>query len=219
MATQLIIPLFPLPLTVFPGEELPLHIFEERYKLMIGLCLDRGPNALIGVTFVDSGTMADIGCAVSIERILERYPDGRLDITTRGRARFIMRELIERHAYAEARVELFEDPPEADSSSDMDRSAQSRHELRERVVALHTRFTELTSGKPVMHDYRLTDLLSFTLAVDAGLPHTLRQKLLEMLSEKSRLEFLADYFQKANEDISKRREIRQTVGTNGFLKH
>lgn len=209
MSQQVIIPLFPLPVTVFPGEELPLHIFEERYKLMVGLCLERGPQSMFGISYVEKGTMADIGCAVSVERVLERYPDGRLDIRARGRQRYILREFLERQSFAEARVDFFEDAADE----------EAHYELRERVVALHTRFTELTSGKPVMHDYSMSADVSFALASDAGLPHPIRQQLLEMLSEKARLDFLATYFQKANEDISTRREIREKAGSNGHLKH
>jgi Lon protease-like protein len=79
------IPLFPLEVVLFPGAALPLHIFESRYKEMIGECL-AGKSAF-GVVRAQREGLAVIGCTAEIIRILEKYPDGRLDILCQGSQR------------------------------------------------------------------------------------------------------------------------------------
>ena len=76
------ISLFPLDVVLFPGAPLPLHIFEERYKEMIGLCLQQ--QSSFGVVRAQSEGLAIIGCTARIEQVLERMDDGRLNILTRG---------------------------------------------------------------------------------------------------------------------------------------
>lgn len=204
-----IIPLFPLPIIIFPDERLPLHIFEPRYKLMIQRCLKLGQDARFGVSFVEEDRIADIGCTAAIDGIITEYSDGRYDISARGGERFCIKNILDRAEYLEAEVEYLSDPE----------NERVEVQLRDRVFALHARFTELTSGRPVMHDYSHAAVVSFSLASDAGLPNQLRQQLLEMIGEGKRLAFLAQHFQKMNEEISSKHEVREKVGSNGFLKH
>src|SRR5262249_5671423 len=81
-----IIPLFPLELFLFPGIPLPLHIFEPRYKEMVGECLDK--KAPFGIVRARDDQMAQVGCSAKIVDVLKRYDDGRLDIMTEGVRRF-----------------------------------------------------------------------------------------------------------------------------------
>ena len=100
------IPLFPLGLVLLPQNPLPLHIFEERYKLMIGECL--AENRDFGIVFFDAADIRTVGCTARILKVLKRYHDGRLDILTRGQNRFRIKELREEKAYLEARVTFFD---------------------------------------------------------------------------------------------------------------
>src|SRR5881396_2113985 len=86
MQHGLLLPLFPLHVVLFPGGVLPLHIFEERYKEMIGEAIRN--KAEFGVMLATSGGIANIGCSAVVEQVIKDYPDGRQDILTRGKRRF-----------------------------------------------------------------------------------------------------------------------------------
>jgi Lon protease-like protein len=81
-----LLPLFPLDLVLLPGTPLPLHIFEPRYTEMISECLDRSQH--FGVIRGEDQELAEIGCTAEILTVTQKYPDGRMDIVTEGRARF-----------------------------------------------------------------------------------------------------------------------------------
>lgn len=103
-----IMPLFPLPVVLFPGAELPLHIFEERYKLMIGKVLD--DQAPFGVVFWDgeSTSVAETGCTATISDV-KKFDDGRMNLMTTGERRFKIVDVIQEQPYIVATVEFLED--------------------------------------------------------------------------------------------------------------
>ena len=75
-------PLFPLGLVLLPGEAVPLHIFEERYKVMIGECLEEGRE--FGIIWLADDALKDVGCSARITHVLERFDDGRMNIIVEG---------------------------------------------------------------------------------------------------------------------------------------
>src|SRR4030095_8606134 len=102
MSSQLL-PLFPLQLVVFPRTQMPLHIFEERYKEMIGDAMR--DNTEFGIVLAKEDGIVNAGCTVVVERVLKQYPDGRLDIMTAGRRRFEVVTLNEEKEYLRGEVE------------------------------------------------------------------------------------------------------------------
>jgi Lon protease-like protein len=102
-----LIPLFPLQLVVFPRTHLPLHIFEERYKEMVGDAIR--DNSEFGVVLAKENGILNAGCTVIVEKVLEMYPDGRMDILTCGQRRFEIVSLNEERDYLQAEVEFFDD--------------------------------------------------------------------------------------------------------------
>ena len=76
------LPLFPLPLVLLPGEVLPLHIFEPRYRELVARCL-AGPEPFCVVHADDDG-MREVGCLASGLEVVERFDDGRLSIVVSG---------------------------------------------------------------------------------------------------------------------------------------
>ncbi len=78
--------LFPLNLVALPYKMIPLHIFEERYKKMINDCIDKKED--FGILYQNKESQSKIGCSVSIEKIINRYPDGRMDLIVRGKRIF-----------------------------------------------------------------------------------------------------------------------------------
>jgi Lon protease-like protein len=104
MANSLL-PLFPLPLVLLPATAVPLHIFEDRYKQMMGELGRSGGE--FGMVLAKDGGIVSIGCTAVVERVLKRYPDGRMDIVVVGRRRFRIESLNEDKPYLQAEFELF----------------------------------------------------------------------------------------------------------------
>ena len=104
------LPLFPLRVVLLPGEFLPLHIFEERYKLMIEQC--REEDRPFGVVLADEKGVRNFGCSARIVKVMEEFPDGRMNILTRGEGRFRILHTNDDRPYLTADVEFFDDRPE-----------------------------------------------------------------------------------------------------------
>src|SRR5215212_7167258 len=102
-----LIPLFPLNVVVFPRTRLPLHIFEERYKEMVGHAIR--DDSEFGIVLAKQDGIVNAGCTVAVEKVLEMYPDGRMDIQTVGRRRFEIVGLNEEKEYLQGEVNFFDD--------------------------------------------------------------------------------------------------------------
>ena len=102
-------PLFPLPVVLLPSEVVPLHIFEERYKTMIALCLDEGSE--FGIVWLSDDGLKEIGCTAQVAEVLERMEDGRMNILVRGGSPFRLLERQEDHVYPAGTIELLDDGP------------------------------------------------------------------------------------------------------------
>ena len=124
------IPLFPLEVVLFPGAVLPLHIFEERYKEMISICL--AEKLTFGVVCAQREGLAVVGCTAEIVRVLQRYPDDRLDILCQGIKRFEIENLDNSRNYLQAEVDFFSDNGEL-----------ATRPKREECIALHFEVLEL----------------------------------------------------------------------------
>ncbi len=109
-----LLPLFPLQVVLLPGSPLPLHIFEDRYKEMIGEVLR--DKLEFGVVLASEKGIVNTGCTATIDRVLKEYPDGRLDILARGRRRFEVLLLNDERSFLRGAVEFFDDD-EPDSSA------------------------------------------------------------------------------------------------------
>jgi Lon protease-like protein len=198
-----LIPLFPLQVVVFPKTPLPLHIFEERYKEMVGHAVRE--NSEFGVVLAKEDGIVNAGCTVTVEKVLHMYPDGRMDVMTRGLRRFEVVSLNQDKSYLQAEVTFFDDedfvPPPG--------------ELRDQALVHYKALNEI--GAPGQQDEPdpADPQLSFHLA--QGLPDLdFLNGLLRQRSETGRLKqlnrYLADY-------IPRRRTIehvKEIAPTNGF---
>src|ERR1051325_7621285 len=101
-----LLPLFPLSLVVFPRTRLPLHIFEERYKEMIGDAIR--DESEFGIVLAKKDGIVNAGCTVKVEKVMQMYPDGRMDIMARGERRFELEGLNEEKDYLRADVNFFD---------------------------------------------------------------------------------------------------------------
>ena len=111
------IPIFPLPLVLLPGEKLPLHIFEEKYKKMIEHCLKN--NQQFGIVNSKNKDLLTIGCTASIEQLIgsDQYGNGEYDIFVTGVERFIVKSYNNSEIYKQAYVKTWKDLDETINST------------------------------------------------------------------------------------------------------
>ena len=198
-----LIPLFPLQVVVFPRTALPLHIFEERYKEMVGNAIR--DNSEFGVVLAREEGIVNAGCTVVVEKLLQMHPDGRMDILTRGRRRFEISALNEEKPYLQAEVEFFDD----------DDFAPTPGELREQALSHFHELTEIS--EPAEHQSPNLDdpQLSFQLA--QSLPDLdFLNSLLRHRSETVRLKQLNHFLDAYIPRQRTIHRVRQLAPTNGF---
>ncbi len=200
-----LLPLFPLETVLLPHCELRLHIFEERYKEMIGECLERGEE--FGVVQARGGGLMRIGCTASIEEVLRKYEDGRMDIVTVGRRRFALQEVTGGRSFLRGTAVFFTDLDETPPDSSLVLEAVEAWLELARVKGLETGTPD--TGHPQ---------LSFLLADISGDLH-FRQRLLEMQSERERLAAARDHFRRQVEKEKIRAAMEKVVRSNGHGRH
>lgn len=206
------IPIFPLPCVVFPGEPFSLHVFEEKYKLLIRQCLEneeKGMDAAFGITCSNEEKTFLSGCTVTIEQVLKTYKDGRLDILTRGQQRYTTLEVLSKTPFPTALVEFFDDTDDV-SSADPNTTNQA--------ITLHSKLLEVAQGSPQMVQPPEHQPVSFFLAHSAGLELEQRQTLLDSRSEQERLEYLVNYYRTILPLAQNQQEIKARVMLNGHLR-
>jgi Lon protease-like protein len=198
-----LLPLFPLEVVLFPGNPLPLHIFEPRYKEMIGECLAN--QTQFGVIRAAEQGIAEVGCAAEIISVTKKYEDGRLDLVAEGRRRFEVLELNEERSFLRAEV-LFVP----------DESGAVVEEEKARAVRLHHDILTLAGA---VQDLSGADqsALSFHLAGSLPLDLDFKQKLLAMRSEAERIQILADYFDRLLPGLRRAATARERAGGNGHV--
>ena len=203
------IPLFPLGVNVVPDMSLPLHIFEERYKLMISECIAQ--DKAFGIVLFDGQYLHTVGCMARITEVTKRYEDGRMDIMTRGRQRFIIQKVITEKPYMEAYVSFFED---ADTTF--------RDDLKPLVEKARDLLKELSHLDQLTEDIYLpaqsTPLkLSFAIAALEGFTVDERQRFLEMTSTAERIKKGVEALSRLVQRSRLTNEIREIIGGNGNL--
>jgi ATP-dependent Lon protease len=201
MGDGALLPLFPLPVVLLPGAALPLHIFEERYRLMVGEAAR--DHSEFGVILVQDGKLSTAGCTAVVESVVKQYDDGRFDVATTGRRRYQTLSLDQTKAYLQARVEFFEDE---------DASPPDAARLK-RVVRLGRRVVRmLRSSWP---DLAKTTQPSFVIANHLPLDFAFKQQLLVQRSENERLEALADHLGDLSQRLETIQRTQQVARTNG----
>jgi Lon protease-like protein len=198
-----LLPLFPLDVVLFPGTPLPLHIFEPRYKEMIGECL--ASHSPFGMIRVQEQRIAEIGCTAEIVSVTKKYPDGRLDIVTEGRNRFEVLQLNQERPFLRGEILLISDEPGKPASEETARAIQ----LHADILALAGAVQDLSAA-----DH---SILSFYLAGSLPLDLDFKQKLLELRSEKIRIATLVEYLDAILPKIRRASRARTASGGNGHV--
>lgn len=190
--SEVVVPLFPLGVVLFPGMVLPLHIFEPRYRDMVRVCVDE--HRLFGVLLANDGPLpcavGDIGTLAAIQEC-QAMPDGRYNIVTVGVSRFRVLELIETESYLQARVETLPDT----TAMDDDRGVREAFLTYLKTLADLTD-TPLSEPELAVDPGHLSYHVASTLPVD--LP--VKQRLLE-LETPERLARERDLLEEETEDV------------------
>jgi Lon protease-like protein len=176
-------PLFPLNLVVLPGEIVPLHIFEERYKTMIGECLAHQQE--FGIVWLADDGLREIGCACRIDRVLERTEDGRMNLLTRGTRPFRILERQSQLAYPAGVVEFLAD---RDEPVDPNLLGEAHHAYAELVRRATDRDPETKE---------LADMAAYEMAATVDFGLEAKQGLLDLRAENARLRLVTRLFRAA----------------------
>ncbi|HWP83606.1 MAG TPA: LON peptidase substrate-binding domain-containing protein [Terriglobia bacterium] len=203
-----LLPLFPLKVVLFPRTEIPLHIFEERYKEMIGECLANRTE--FGIVLVLEEGLASTGCTAVVSEVIRRFEDGRMDILVRGQRRFELSGLDQERSYLRGDAEFFEDEDEPLAPDDARREQALR--LYERAAAqLAGSQSQEAADLPAVDDPELSFQIASRLPVDL----VFRQTLLQLRSEAVRLERVIAYLQKLALRLTRSVEVQARAGANG----
>jgi len=201
------LPLFDLPIVLLPGELVPLHIFEERYKAMIDHCLERDEPFGVVLSDEDEGAHA-IGCTAEVTEVLERFDDGRLNIVVAGRVPFRVLDRHETELFPAGVVEpidLGDEPLETDVDAKK-RAMTAFADLAREAAEDPDAVVELPEGD------------SYDIAGRITLPPETKQKLLETRSEAERMRILARALEAVLQAVGRSRKIAEAAQSNGHAR-
>jgi len=197
------LPIFELPLVLLPGELLPLHIFEERYKRMIARCLE--DSEPFGIVFRDDdGGARRIGCEARVTEVTERFDDGRLNIIVTGERPFRVLDRFEASDYPVGEVE----PVDAGPTGEDDTGAAGE------ARAAFAQLVRRVGGEPP-DEAELESFDSYGIAARVELPADTKQQLLEQRSEPERMRTLAAALNALVDAVARSREIAERAKVNG----
>ncbi|MBA3375547.1 MAG: LON peptidase substrate-binding domain-containing protein [Actinobacteria bacterium] len=196
--------LFPLGLVLLPTEQVPLHIFEERYKDLIGECLD--DNSEFGLVYADESGIREIGTRAAVLDVLTRFEDGRMNILIEGRDRFKLLDLTSGRSFQTGDIASIEDVDDSADASTV-----------ERARALFGRLRDLTSSEIEVPDADAPQL-SFLLAGRVELAAEAKLELLAETSEKVRLERVCELLEEATVAVERQRHAAERAATNGKVE-
>lgn len=197
------IPLFPLEVVLFPGTPLPLHIFEPRYKLMVGRCLEK--RTVFGVILSRSQGIASVGCTAEIIKLVKKYEDGRMDILAMGQSAYRVVEVFEDQPCLEAAVEYLEEGP-----------VPCRAETQQKLWQLFEQCHVLVYGRaPESREASAGPSITFHIASELPLDLEYKQELLELRSESERQTRLLERLQQWLPELTHLERVRGKAGGNG----
>ncbi|MBA3808603.1 MAG: LON peptidase substrate-binding domain-containing protein [Solirubrobacterales bacterium] len=203
-------PLFPLGIVALPHESIPLHIFEDRYRRMIERCLAAEQGALeqeFGIVWLSQEELKPIGCACTIEEVLERLEDGRLNILVRGTRPFRLLQRQDELPFPAGVVEFLHD--ERPEELDREAAGAARELYRELVREATDRELEAPE---------LERLDSYSMAATVEFAVEAKQELLELRSENARLRLLAELLQSALERLDLVERAQARALSNGKVR-
>jgi Lon protease-like protein len=196
--------LFPLELVLLPSERVPLHVFEDRYRELVGESIAEGIE--FGVILEDGDGLRQVGTHTGVIELVHTFDDGRMNVLVEGRGRFRIVEETGGRSYRTAEVEPLEDAvDEEPSAEEAERTLEAFRRLATIAEADEVDVPTLGGGTP----------LSFQLAARVDFGTVLKQELLELRSERARLDRLVDLLGQAAGALAREREVRERASGNG----
>ncbi len=206
MTTSSELGLFPLGLVLLPGEHLPLHIFEPRYRELVADCvLEDRPFVLALAT--DDG-VARIGCTARFAELTRRFADGRLNITVDGIDRVEIVAQTQGHGYLSAEVQALPDEPDTPDPT-----------LTDTVRQRFARLTAQVTGSELPIDSLPDVPLSYQVAGAIDVDAVIKQNLLETRLESVRLALVNDVLEAALTGLNRQEIAAERAPTNGKVQH
>jgi Lon protease-like protein len=204
-------PLFPLGMVLLPSEVVPLHIFEERYKLMIGECLES--DGEFGIVWLADDGLREVGCTARVTQVLAELEDGRVNILVAGGRPFRLMRRIDDMPYPAGDVQMLDDEGPADDQEEDAAGAELAAEARERYADL---VEHVTDERPSADD--LEDLDAYGMAATIEFDAGSKQDLLELRSERERLARVRDLFVSTIKRISESEKAGELAKSNGRIR-
>ncbi len=201
------IPIFPLAIVVYPGEELNLHIFEPRYKQLITECA--ATKKPFGIPTVINNAVGELGTLVEISEIIKVYESGEMDIRTRGEKVFRILEVIK------------EIPDKLFSGAIVNYPQNTRHGTRKLMQIIIETTLELHKLLKVSKDFNKPEieLWSYDIAHHAGLSLDEEYELLGLMKEVHRQEYLKRHLAKVLPVVAEMEMLKEKVKLNGHFKN
>ncbi|MDH3268507.1 MAG: LON peptidase substrate-binding domain-containing protein [Ignavibacteria bacterium] len=204
------IPIFPLALVIFPNSKYPLHIFEERYKILINKCLAN--NSGFGIVSRIGDTISEVGVYVEIADVTKIYESGELDIVVGGKWRFKRLDLeMEPDGYYLSEVNKI-----SDQETEADLNYNLFFALKQRVQEM-LKLVNFNINQGFWEALEKTKLKSFKIAEKSGLSILQQQELLTIASENKRLSYLLEHFDKLEEKLEENNMMRELILGDGYL--
>ncbi len=203
------LPLFPLNVVLFPDSRLELHVFEERYRIMIEEVIEN--QSLFGINLFEKDYLHPIGCAARVLEISRRYADGTFDITVQGIERYSLVDYrTTETGYMLGNVRKYTELP-----------AKTSEDAVLKAIALYNSLMEILYERqhepqafPSESDRKY---LSFHIAEKAGLELKQRQRILEMKTEAKRLDELIHHMEAIIPRVREYKDIQKLVANDGYL--
>ena len=193
--------LFPLGIVLLPSEQIPLHIFEDRYQELIGECLET--DGEFGLVYADDDGIREVGTRARVAEVLTRFEDGRLNILVLGGERFQLDELTDGRSFHTGLVSVLDD--ELDPAGP---------EVVAEALRLFDQLRELT-GSDVDSPEPGEEQLSYLLAGKVELPQEVKLELLGDVSERSRMDRVCELLQEAVITAQRVRRAGERAAGNG----
>ena len=193
--------LFPLGIVLLPTERVPLHIFEPRYRELVGECIDEERE--FGLVFADENGVRELGTRARVDEVIERFDDGRMNIVVEGGERFRVEKLTRGRSFMTAEVGPVDDDGVEPAADAVARAAAAFRALAAAADAEAGEFDE--------DDVQL----SFRLAAQVELAPESKQELLEARSEQRRLEMVAELLDGVRAVLIATRELGERAKKNG----
>ena len=196
--------LFPLGIVLLPSERVPLHIFEDRYRELIGECIELDRE--FGLVYADEVGIRETGTRARVAAILEQFDDGRMNVVVEGGGRFAVGRMTAGRSFLTADVDDVQDD-----------EGEVSDETRRDAVGAFRALAALAGAEPELDE--TSPALSYELAAQVELAADDKQFLLESRSEQERLERVAELLDDARKLLIASRELGEVAKRNGSRPH